>query len=103
MSSTIRSGRNASASSTPSSPSWAVRVSLPMTVEQHGEARRPVPVVVHDQDAPPGPGGHVAVPEPCFSGTAPPWATGNRTTNVLPRPTPSLRASTVPPCARSTP
>ena len=32
MSSTIRSGRNASASSTPSSPSWAVRISLPMTV-----------------------------------------------------------------------
>ena len=64
---------------------------------------RPVPVVVHDEDPP---ARHPARPCSVDAAAGPPGVaatTGRVTVNVLPWPSPSLAAVTVPPCISTSP
>ena len=83
-----------------SEPSWATPTSWPISVEQQGEAVGRVAVVVDDEDAPAAAAGPGRPLGRSVGGPVrrPSIGAGRRTTNSLPRPGPSLRAATVPPC-----
>ena len=101
MSRSTTSGRNVLATSRAAGPSWATRTSWPVQPQQHGQAVGGVRVVVDDQDAAARGGAAASAPPAPVGGLARrarPGRGGRRTTNSLPRPGPSLRASTVPPC-----